>query len=176
MKPPFIHAVLACLVCGAALVGYRVWYGIIEEKSAVVAALENQITSHLEAESSITVAQTSLAQIAEYENSIQNYFVPETNIALFNDNLEMQGKAQGATVTVLSVAKSGTTLRPMLALALSIQGTFDAVMRTIGVIEYAPYAVTITGLSLQHAEEKLWHANLNLNVGSVSTAIATSTP
>ena len=49
-------------------------------------------------------------------------------------------------------------------------------MSTIGAIEYAPYDLTISSLSVTQGTENGWHANLNILVGSVSaTQFATST-
>lgn len=172
MRPPLYHALFAVTLCVVAATGYWVWYGTIEEKSTQVAALESQLVANARTESRIAAAKASLAQIAGYESTIQNYFVPEANVPVFNDMLEGIGKAQKAEVKVLSVAKSG----PHLTLSLSITGTFDAVMRTIGVIEYAPYALVISGLSLQGDDKKVWSANVSILVESVSTPVATSTP
>lgn len=80
-------------------------------------------------------------------------------------------------MSVLSVSTSGTVAQPTLAFTLTVKGTFDAVMRTVGSIEYAPYDLSITALTIAQDDKNSWHADLKLSVGSVSAArAATSTP
>ena len=98
-------------------------------------------------------------------------------VAFIND-LEARGRVQGVAVNVLSVSAGGETKQPTLTLVLTVQGTFDAVMRTVGAIEYAPYALSISGLSLGQDGKDIkdsWRADLKLRVGSLS-ANATTPP
>ncbi len=176
MKSPLPHLILASLACVAMLVGYGVWYAAVEAKSVAVANLENQISTKTETESRITSTRASLAEIAGDEATLQSYFVPETGVVAFIDHLDTQGQTLGATVNVLSVATSNTGAQPELTLALTIKGTFDAVMRTIGAIEYAPYDLSISTLSLQQDAKNKWHADLNLHVGSVSASASRASP
>lgn len=176
MKSPLLHLIFASLACALMLVGYGVWYAAVEAKSVAVANLENQISTKTETESRITSTRASLAEIAGDEATLQSYFVPETGVVAFIDHLDTQGKTLGATVSVLSVATSDAGARPELTLTLTVKGTFDAVMRTIGAIEYAPYDLSISRLSLQQNAKNKWHADLNLHVGSVSANVVASTP
>ena len=176
MKSSLIQVVLSVLVCVATMVGYGVWYAHIGKMSARAADLENQILAKTETQKHISEAQASLAEIAGDEASIQNYFVPETDIVTFIDNLQSLGHSQGATVGVLSVAKAGSASRPTFTLSISVNGTFDSVVRTIGAIEYSPYALTISTLTLSSGDKNVWNATFTVLVGSVSVKSATSTP
>lgn len=176
MKSPFAHLILASLVCVALLTGYGFWYAAVEAKSVAVANLEKQIVTKTETESRITSTRASLAEIAGDEAALQSYFVPETGVVAFIGHLETQGQTLGATVNVLSVATDNTSVQPVLRLALTIRGTFDAVMRAVGAIEYAPYDLFISRISLEHDAKNKWHADLNLQVGSVPASAAPSTP
>ena len=156
----------ALLVCSAVLAGYGVWYAAIASKSAAVAHLQNQIDTTNENASRATSARAALAEIADDEATVQNYFIPETGVVVFINDLETRGRSQGAAINVLSVSTSGTSIQPTLTLSLTIGGTFDAVMRTVGMIEYAPYNISIITISLTH-EATVWRASLNMIVGSV---------
>ena len=68
---------------------------------------------------------------------------------------------------VLSVSAGGTNARPTLTLAVTVTGAFDAVMRTAGSVEYAPYDISISKFSVMKSDKKNWLANLELVVGSV---------
>lgn len=176
MKSPFFHIIVACSVCIVTMIGYGVWYSVIGSKSAAVADLENQITAKTQATSRIASARASLAEVSGDEASMQNYFVPETGVVAFINTLEALGQAQGAAVSVLSVSTSGTNAQPSLTLALTIKGTFDAVMRTVGAIEYAPYDLSFSTLSLGQDTTNSWHADLSFIVGSVPASATPGTP
>ena len=85
----------------------------------------------------------------------------------FIDTLEGRGRSLGATVNVLSVSTGGDSAHPTLELTLSIKGSFDAVMRTVGSIEYAPYAISISSLLVGKDVKESWMANLKMRVASV---------
>lgn len=176
MKSPLLHLVLAGLTCVALLAGYGIWYASVEAKSAAVANLDNQIATKTEIESRIISTRASLAEIAGDEATIQSYFVSETGVVAFIDYLDTQGKTLGTAVNVLSVSTSGTGAQSVFIFSLSITGTFDAVMRTIGAIEYAPYDLTIARLTLHREAENEWYADLGLRVGSVPARATPSTP
>lgn len=175
MKSPFSQLILAISVCAVSLIGYGVSYIAISDKSAAVTLLQSQIDTKTGAVSRIATTRAALAEIAGDETIVQGYFVPETDVVAFINSLETRGRTQGATVSVLSVSTGGTRTRPTISFLLSIKGTFDAVMRTIGAIEYAPYAISIPTLSMNQDAKNSWHADLTLLVGSVSVAIATTT-
>ena len=159
--------VIAFGICGAAFFGYMLLYGVIVSKSAAVADLETQITIATETASRIASARSTLAKIIGDEIDVQQYFVSQTGVVAFINSLEQYGHLQKADIKVLSVSTSGTPKEPTLVFELSVEGTFDAVMRTIGTIEYAPYALSISRLSLGSNPQKSWHADLTLHVGSI---------
>lgn len=173
MKSPFTHLIIALVICVASIVGYGVWYATVTAASTTVAELQNQIVVKTETASRIAVARSALAEIFGDEAAVQGYFVPETNIVSFINDLEARGLSQGSSVDVLSVSTGGTPMHPTLELALTVNGTFDAVMRTVGTIEYAPYNLSIPQLSFRQEEKERWHANVKLLVGSVPAKTST---
>lgn len=174
MRSPAVHLLLASLVCIATMVGYGFWYATVEAKSTEVALLENQIATKTATAGHIASARASLADIAGDEASMRSYFVPETGVVAFINSLEGQGKKQGTVVNVLSVSTTVVGARPALSFSLTVNGSFDAVMRMVGMIEYAPYDLSLTSLSVQQDGKSSWRADLNLLVGS-SASVATST-
>jgi hypothetical protein len=174
MKSSLLHLAIALAVCVAALSGYGVWYAAVSDKSTHVTALQNKIDARTASVARMERARATFAEMAGDEAAVQGYFVPETGVVPFIDSLENRGSTLGAAVNVLSVSKDKTSAQ--LAFALSVKGSFDAVMRTIGAIEYAPYAITVTSLVVSQESEGGWRADLKLSVGSVTPKIATSTP
>jgi hypothetical protein len=170
MKSPLTQLTVSIILCVAAVVGYGVWYATISAKSTAVAKLESSILAKTEAANRIAAARTMLAGIANNDEIVRGYFVPETGVVAFIDALEAQGKEQGAAVSVLSVSTEGTAAQPSFALSLAVKGTFEAVMRTVGAIEYVPYNLSISALAVTQDAKNLWHADLTLRVGSVPPA------
>ena len=176
MKSSLLHFVTVLFVCVAVFFGYGLWYTVIANKSASVANLQDQIDIKAETATHAALTRAAMAEISGDENTVQSYFVPKTSVVAFINYLETQGQAQKSTVNVLSVSTGTAGKQQVLILSLTIKGTFDAVMRTIGTIEYAPYDISISTLSLGKDDKNSWHANLGLIVGSVDSKVATSTP
>ncbi|MCX6786259.1 MAG: hypothetical protein NTU85_00310 [Candidatus Kaiserbacteria bacterium] len=176
MKSPLSHFIVACVAIIVAISGYCILYSIVASASASVAVLQSQIEAKTETAGRIASARAAISEIAVDEATVQNYFVPETGVVAFINGLEAQGKSQGTTVNVLSVSSGTTGTRPTLVLSLIIKGPFDAIMRTIGAIEYAPYDLSISGLSLGQDAKNDWHADLGLVVGAVGSTTIIKTP
>ena len=140
-----------------------------------MAELQSQIDIKAETSKRVALARTALAEIVGDEVAIQRYFVPETGVVSFIDDLESRARGQTAAMKVLSVSVGKSVKQPTLIFAVTVRGTFDAVMRTVGAVEYAPYSISIAKLSLVKEEKSVWSANLELVVGSVPASTATST-
>ncbi|MDP2665612.1 MAG: hypothetical protein Q8P23_03185 [bacterium] len=177
MKTHFSHIVVAISVCLIALIGYGMWYAVISAKSTTIADLQSRIDTKTETVSRIAATRATLAGVTSDEERVQGYFVSEAGVVAFIDALERREKTLGTTVDVLSVSTSGTAAQPSLTLSLTVKGTFDAVMRTVGSIEYAPYDLSISAVFIAQDAENSWRADLKLFVGSLPTVrAATSTP
>ncbi|HCR52746.1 TPA: hypothetical protein DIV48_03870 [Candidatus Kaiserbacteria bacterium] len=169
-----LHLLAGFFLCVVALSGYGYWYTAIANKSIAVADLQNRITAKTETAGRIASARSALAEIAGDEAAVQDYFVPETGVVSFINDLEARASKQKAAMKVLSVSVEGVPTKPTLVLSLAIDGTFDAVMRTVGAIEYAPYDLSVSKLSVRWNEKNTWSATLEITVGSVP-ATASST-
>ena len=177
MKSSLSHFFIALVTGIAVFVGYGVWYAVISEKSTAVAGLQNQIDTKTETAGRVASARAAISEIAGDEATVQNYFVPKNGVVSFINGLEAQGQANGsAAVSVLSVSTGSKGTHQTLILSLTIKGTFDAVMRTVGAIEYAPYDLSISSFSLVQDTKNSWNANLGLIVGSTNSETATTTP
>ena len=173
MKSPFIHLIVWGGLLFVALSAYGYWYSAISNKSVTVAELGKRIGANTEAAGRIATARATLSEIASDEATIASYFVSETEVVSFIDDLEARAKAQSASLKVVSV--SAVPKQPLLTFSLAVEGKFDAVMRTVGAIEYAPYDLAVSKFAMSDNGEGLWHADITLTVGSVANATATST-
>lgn len=155
-----------------ALAGYGAWYAYVSAESQRVASLQSQIEEATKNVDHITSAKAALAEIADDEAAVQSYFVPESGVVSFINNLEQLGALQKANLSVVSVSTAGSSTQPVLLLTLSITGTFDAVMRTVGLVEYAPYDVSISKFSIMAQGKGGWQANVSITVGSATAQTA----
>lgn len=170
MRSSLAHLFSALVICGIAFVGYGAWYMTVVSLSSTAADLQNQIDAKTESASRIASARAAIAEIGNDEAVVQNYVVSEDGVVAFITDLEARGKALGAVVDVLSVSKGTEGARTKLVFLLAVKGTFDAVMRTLGSIEYAPYDLSLSGVLLGQDAKDSWHADLKLLVGSTSAS------
>jgi hypothetical protein len=175
MKSPFMHLIVWTFIGIAVFAAHGFLYSIIAKKSSEVADLQSQINMKTESASRIASARIALAQIANSELTIRSYFIPESEIVSFIGDLEDRGRALGSVVKVLSVSNGNPENQSTLVLSLLIKGTFDSVMRTVGIIEYAPYNLTVTKLSLVKDEKSLWSIDMEIMVGSMPADVSPST-
>jgi hypothetical protein len=172
MNRSIYHLIGALVLLLVAVVGYAFWYYTLGSVSASAANLAAEAESKKQSAASATLAAGELERLEREEASIHAYFVVPDDIVGFLEGLQTKGAALGAEVTVVSVSAE-TAPRPRLDLAIKIDGSFDAVMRTMGAIEYAPYDLTVSMLTLSLTGEGEWSAAMKLIVG---TAAAKTTP
>lgn len=175
MKSPRIHFVLMLVLGMTTMMSYIIWYTEVSKKSASVVSLESQISAAADAMNRIASSKAMFAEIAGDEAKLKDHFVSESGVVAFINDLESLGIPNHATVNVLSVSKGGSVQRPTLILSVTIEGTFDAVLSTIGAIEYAPYTISISTLSVVKDAKNSWRATVSLSVGAV-TETKTATP
>lgn len=176
MKTPLAQLIVVSILAVFVILGYGYWYAQVDSRSVAVSELEAQIAMKTENEKNLAATRASLAELASDEATIHNYFVSNDGVVAFIDSLESLGKTVGAVVNVTSVATAGSKTQPALQLALGIDGSFDTVMRTAGAIEYAPYDIVVTALSLQSTDKNKWHADMSMLVGSASSTAASTKP
>jgi hypothetical protein len=173
MKRSMIGTAVAGTLFLAASGAYLWWYSAVAVASAQAQSLANDITTRSRAELRITAARTTLANLALAESTVAGYFVAQANIVPFIEQLQTLGAASGATVSVLSVSAGTGAANPPITISLSISGTFDHVARAVGAIEYAPYDLTVSSLTItQTKDKKSWQAGMIIVVGSTGSAAA----
>ncbi|HUQ30437.1 MAG TPA: hypothetical protein VM103_02870 [Candidatus Paceibacterota bacterium] len=184
MTASFIKLLVMLGILAGTAVLYGIWYHAVDSESAHVSELAAQIDLKNATQLRASALRATLDQLASDEAHIGKYFVSPDTIVSFLGELQAHGTAAGGLVKVQSVSTATTNGHPALQILLSISGSFQAVMKTIGRIEYAPYDLSVTSLSLnttldpqgagKTAAAKTWSANMTLFVGS--TAATSSVP
>lgn len=176
MKRSLTSIGFALVLLAATVFGYGYGYLLVSKKSATVAGLEQTILAKTETASRVSSARTALAEISGDEAAVKAYFVSQAQVVPFIDALQSTGSDLGTKVEVLSVSQKPSSEHPALGVSLAISGSFDAVMRTAGAIEFAPFDLTVDTFGLSaDAGTGLWRANVTLTIGSTVTATPSPT-
>lgn len=176
MKSPLPSLISASVVAVCMLIAFTLWYLFIEKGRTHVADLESRIQQKTEHAAYISAARASLTEIQGEETAMQNYFVSNAEVVPFINLLQSEGRAIGTTVSVGALSTAVVKNHPVISLSLNITGSFDAVMRTVGAIEFAPYDITLGTVSLSRSEKGEWQATAALQVGSVTEPVQSTKP
>ncbi len=110
------------------------------------------------------------------EQEIASHFLKKDGVVSFLGSLEQSGKPVGAQVSVVSVSADNNVQHPRASVTLLVSGTFDAVMKTIGMLENSSYDSVVTNLKLDAgAQDKTatWSAAAVLSVALEPPATTT---
>lgn len=176
MNPSLTQLTLAAAMLTLALLGYGWGYNLVAGESATAAGLSQSIATKTETAQRANALEAALAQLESSQSTVEGYFISESNIVSFLGELQTLGTDIGSKVSVVSVGAPSSKSSQTLSVSLTIDGSFDAVMRTIGAIENAPYAISVVSAvvsSRSDVTSTSWSAALTIAVGSVATQPAT---
>lgn len=174
MKNPLIQLVLSAIVLVVVIGAYGVWFVAVDTENAKARELAGEIQAKGQDATRIAEAKAALTALSADEASVSTHFVSANDIVPFLGAVESTGASLGSKVDVLSVgAQPAVKGQGHISISLNISGTFDSVLRTIGALEYAPYDITLTNLTLNTADKGMWSAAASLSIG---TGPASSTP
>ncbi len=154
--------------------GYYAWRSYVITQSSQIASLRSEISKKKEDAVRIQKAKNRDASLIQEEERTQSYFIYTGNIVSYLESLQATGKSLGTKVEVVSVDASKNTKNNTLKLSLKVTGTFESVVRTLGVFENSPVDAVLLGLTLdtQGAEgspSPQWVAATTLTVGIDTT-------
>jgi hypothetical protein len=169
MNRPIVVLGISIAVLIAAGIGYALWYRVVAAASDRDAQIAAAIQSGSDASARAAAAERALDQLGPAAAALNARFVGVNDIVPFLEKLQEAGSGVGADVEVGSVAENDSP-RPHLELAMTVTGSFDAVMRTLGLIENGPYDITTTGASLvagsSDSGAAIWTATASLSIGT----------
>lgn len=180
MRTQYIHLAVACLIFGLSVGLVAAGMGLISAKRTRAKDLATEVTTKQLETQRVAAAKEALPALAADEQAINQYFVKSDDIVPFLEKLQVAGKTEGAVVQVLSVTGGQAGTQNRISLSLNISGSFEAVMRTIGSIEYGPYDIALTNVTLDSrgAPEKgttqTWTAAAVFTIGT--QPVGTTTP
>lgn len=183
MSRSLISLAIALVLLVAAGGMYAFAYLRLESDTVKAAKLEQQVESKSAALEQLARTHSALSGLPAQETTIEQYFVGKQEIVPFLESLQSTGRPLGATVDVLSVGDATPGSHPRLSLSLTITGSFDAVMRTLGAIENGPYDGELTNVTVDSSTSndtkvpgRLWTASAILSVGTKQGTTTTTKP
>lgn len=176
MRRTLIELVVAFLVLASVLGAYAFWYVAVGKARDEAAALSKQIQTKTLESARVTEAKDALALLAADEASMREYFVSTQDIVPFLGMLERKGTALGSSLEVVSVSSDTVAGRERILLSLKITGSFDAVLRTLGAIEYGPYDSAVSNVTFDTAVGEPGVASAWTAVGTFSVGTREAAP
>lgn len=170
-RSSLIQLAIALTVLVGVLGAYGFWYSLVGKSSVEAAMLSEEIRTKSQDSARVAAAKVALESLAEDEAAMRAYLVREKDIVPFLGTLEETGASLGAGVEVVSVSAEARGERSQIQLSLKITGSFDAVLRTLGAIEYGPYdsaiqSVTFDTVPAEAAAVPVWTAAATFRLGT----------
>ncbi|MDR3547205.1 MAG: hypothetical protein P4M11_02815 [Candidatus Pacebacteria bacterium] len=182
-RSPLFHFIVAMLLLIAVVTLDMFWYDAVTAESTKVGELASEIVSKTNDSAREAQAKSELNALSTDQAAVQQYFVSTNDVVPFLTQLQSTGSYLGSNVQVVSVSATPGTPYGKLSLSLSVTGAFNAVMRTLGSIEYGPYDTAINTLSFDapqgpgatSSSSPEWIANALFSVGTENAQTATTT-
>jgi Tfp pilus assembly protein PilO len=176
MKKPSLHLLIAAIVLMAVMGAYFFWYMAVQAKVTQTATLAQQIQTQTMATSRVQEAKNQLKVLDSDQATINQYYISTNDVVPFLEKLQATGKFLNANVEVVSVSANPGTPTGQLDLSVKITGSFDAVARTLGSIEYSPYDISLMSLTFDTLNSQnvgssspSWTAEATYTIGTVTT-------
>lgn len=147
-----IHVGIATLTLILVGLGLVFWQHVVGEERVKIEKLREE-AALLKEQTRRVEGRDSLILLEEEERFVYERLLQVNDVVSFLESFERKGNPHGAEVSVVSVSEKQEN---RIAIAFSISGSFDAVMRTLGSIEYEQYASTIETISLETTSGEGW--------------------
>ena len=147
-----IHVGVATLVLILAGLGLVLWQHVVSEERAKIERLREE-AALLEEHTKRVEGREELLLLEDEERYVEERLLAVSDIVSFLSAFERKGNQHGAEVEVVSVSEKQ---EGRVVIAFSVSGSFDAVMRTLGSIEYEQYASAIENVTLETAPGEAW--------------------
>lgn len=142
---------------------------IIKNKNQHISVVTATIQEKMQQKENATLFAEKVTEIQTLKESIDKYFMDSNKVDLFVGYLEDISVTTGAEVSVrgIEVSKEDSS---NISFKLSIVGSFQDVMESIGFLENIPYQVDISQVYLnKNIDQELVNANNKTILSKIST-------
>ena len=139
--------IISAIVMVLSLVTLVLFFRIIANKNEHTSRVLTTLAGKIERKKNIDSLTQKIDEVEATKAEVDGHFVDGAKIDSFIDYLEKLGVSAGTDVKVESFVISETN-KNLLLVTLYSKGTFTNIMRTLMLIENAPYQIHITSTSL----------------------------
>jgi len=148
-------AIIGCMLAGAL---YALMFVRIESENTEAALLRVVVDAGAEEQAKLESAKEIFALTQKEREELGRYIVSNDAVVDFIEALENLNETTGANVEVVTVnvvpAAIPDSVTEELALALSVEGTWNQVMHLLSIVETLPYSVRIGNVGLHKIGEQ----------------------
>ncbi len=159
---------IVTLLTVAAVGWYAFLFSEIRTTNRHISELLNQIDAEAVQESTQNSIKALVAETAPLRKQVQSYSIDKEESVSFIELLEDVGKEVGVAVSVQSVAiveRPGVTSFENLQLTLKATGSWQSVVRFLGLLESLPYEAQIAQATVVSVPgDGPWRLDLTLTV------------
>lgn len=160
----FIVPIILTLLLIVGVAGTVLAYKELTRIQTASVQISEEIAHQTAQEERTARVRSRLEQLGHDEELIQSHLVAVDDVVPFLQHIEGVGSDNGALLEVVSV--SNTASEGYVRISIKVNGTFSAVMRTLGALEYDSYAISINSISIDKRDVDMWEA-----VGNVTALI-----
>lgn len=155
-----ILIVLTLLLVGA-VGAYTFFFMQVQNLQEDILATHAQVEEARQLEARTVRAQEETEQLTRDEGDILSRMVRTDDIVPFLSYVESRGQEYGVLVEVVSVSDASTD--GVVTLAVTLEGSFAGVVKTLGTLEYGAYALTTRSATFEAGENGTWQARISMN-------------
>lgn len=154
----------------AAIGWYCFLFFEIKEKNEHLSELTNRIEAEIAREGTISHKKDVAVETAPLREKLQSFILAKGGAISFIELLEATGNEVGAHTTIESVSTKDHPQLPtieIMRLTLKVTGSWQAVVRLLGLLELLPYETGVEQVVVSKREasdEAPWRADLLLTV------------
>ncbi len=145
---------LSIIIALIALAVLIFFFRTIENKNRHTSAVMTTLADKVKQKENMKTLVEKVNKISEVSDTISSYFVNSKEIDSFLNYLENLGARVGVELEVKHFDVSSTS-KDLLNVTLSTKGSFSNTMKTLMLIETAPYKINITHVNLDQVSETL---------------------
>lgn len=143
---------LSIVVSIVSLVVLIFFFRTIDNKNKHTSAVMTTLAEKVSQKDNMQVLIEKINKFSEMDETINSYFVNSKEVDLFLNYIEGLGQETGVTLKVNNFEISPTQ-KNLLSVKVSTKGSFSNTMRTLLLIENAPYKVNVTRTFIEQQSE-----------------------
>jgi hypothetical protein len=142
---PILMLIISILSFLVTLAVFVLFIRIIINKNVHTSAVLGTLKSRMIDKENFSALEDKIKDVEVTHSKIDSYFILKNKADLFVDYIESLGKSSGTELTVTNI-ESQKENKDLILFKVSVIGNFNDVMKTISILENAPYSISINSV------------------------------